>query len=78
VLGVVVVLDDHPAVGRPAQQLAPALPVEDDTGGELVGRGQQHRPGTAGTQRTDVEAARVHGDGHDLVAAVLQLLARPE
>ena len=41
-LGVVVVLDDQPAVAGPVAQFAPSLAVENYAGRELV-RGRQHR-----------------------------------
>jgi hypothetical protein len=63
VLGVVIVLDDQPALGGPSQQLASPLPLQDHAHRELVGGGEDHHCRPGGSELVDPEPAGVHGHG---------------
>ena len=78
VLGVVVVLDDQAAVAGPLMEVAAPGAVEDHAHGELV-RGSEHdRPGPAGAQLVDLQAALIDRDRQRVHLPALQLLPGPE
>ena len=56
VLGVVVVLDDQPALGGPLHQLAPPLALQYDAGRELVRRSASTTAAHRGSRRTSTRS----------------------
>ncbi|GAA2914292.1 hypothetical protein GCM10020221_07490 [Streptomyces thioluteus] len=76
--GVVVVLEDQPALGGPAHQFAPPAAAEHHPGRELVGGREEYGPGAGGAQRVDADALGVHRHRGRAEPPVPEVLARAE
>ena len=78
VLGVVVVLDHKPPVGRPSRQFPAPLAVEHDPGRELVRRGQHNGGHADGPQFVDAKPPGVDSDRWSAELRVPEVLADPQ